>query len=205
VVAEAVQNYVTMMSGLSKMTRKRAVATARSLLSSAGLDEVAADAQERVSKLADEILQAGKANRELLEKLVTTEIEKAASRLGFVRAEEVDDLRDAVAGLRREIAELRLAVAYEGAGTPAQSASPSAAKAPRKAAPKRASARTTTAKTGPPKPDAPTTSPSAASSPAAKSAAKNTAAKRGAAQRTGSGTSAGGADSSGQQPGDGTS
>jgi membrane protein involved in colicin uptake len=113
VVVEAVQHYVTMVNGLSKMTRAKALSTARMLLVQAGLDEVAADAQERVSKLAEEILQASKANRELIEHVVGAEVDKAASRWGFVRAEELDQLR-------REITELRLAMAYEAANASTQ-------------------------------------------------------------------------------------
>jgi hypothetical protein len=113
VVVEAVQHYVTMVNGLSKMTRAKALSTARMLLVQAGLDEVAADAQERVTKLAEEILQASKANRELIEHVVTAEVDKAASRWGFVRAEELDQLR-------REITELRLAMAYEAANASTQ-------------------------------------------------------------------------------------
>lgn len=121
-VVEAVQNYVAMVNGLSKMTRARAMSTARSLLAHAGLDDVAADAQERVTKLADEILQASKANRDLVENMVRTEIDRAASRWGFPRAEDLEDLR-------REIAELRLTMAYDSAGPPA-----AATKAPAKKA-----------------------------------------------------------------------
>jgi hypothetical protein len=113
VVVEAVQHYVTMVNGLSKMTRAKAMSTARMLLVQAGLDDVAADAQERVSKLAEEILQASKANRQLIEHVVTAEVDKAASRWGFVRAEELDELR-------REITELRLAMAYEAANASTQ-------------------------------------------------------------------------------------
>ena len=41
-VVEAVQNYVTMVNGLSRVTRKTAMNTARLLLAQSGLDEVAA-------------------------------------------------------------------------------------------------------------------------------------------------------------------
>ena len=104
-VGETVQNYVAMVSGLTRTTREKAMKTARALLSQSGLDDVAADAQERVTKLADEIVHAGKANRELLEKLVSAEVDRAASRLGFARSEDVDELR-------RRVAELSLAVGH---------------------------------------------------------------------------------------------
>jgi polyhydroxyalkanoate synthesis regulator phasin len=103
-VVEAVQNYVNMVSGLSKMTREKASATAKSLLAQAGLEDVAADASGRVAKLAEEILAASRANRELLENLISAEIDKAAGRWGFVRKDDVE-------GLRGEVAELRAVLA----------------------------------------------------------------------------------------------
>jgi polyhydroxyalkanoate synthesis regulator phasin len=108
VVVEGVHNYVAMVNGLTKLTRDKAVSTAKTLLAQAGLQDVAADAQERVATLAEELLQASKANRKLLESMVASEIDKAVSRWGFARQEEVDDLR-------KQVAELRMAVAYEAA------------------------------------------------------------------------------------------
>lgn len=92
-VNEALHNYVNLVSGLTKTTRAKAAAGARSLLSQAGLDDVAQDASGRVSKLADEIVSASKANRELMRNLIAHEVEQVVSRLGFVRAEEVERLR----------------------------------------------------------------------------------------------------------------
>ena len=116
-MADALQNYVKLVSGLTRTSRERAVATARALLAQAGLTEVANDAGERVSKLAEEIIHAGRANRELMENLIAAEVDKAANRLGFARAEEVQALRD-------EIAELRIRL--DQAQTAAASAKPSA-------------------------------------------------------------------------------
>ena len=61
------------------------------------------DAAERVTKLAEEIWHASRANRELLEKLIVAEVDKAAARLGFVRSAEFEELRAEVAGLRESI------------------------------------------------------------------------------------------------------
>jgi hypothetical protein len=103
-VVEAVQNYVNLVNGLSKMTRDRALAVARALLAQAGLEDVANDAGERVSKLAEEILVASRANRELVENLVATEVDKAAGRWGFVRTDDVEALREEIAELREALA-----------------------------------------------------------------------------------------------------
>jgi hypothetical protein len=61
------------------------------------------DVAERFAKLAEEIWQASRANRELLEKLIVAEVDKAAGRLGFVRSEEFEELRAEVAELRDSI------------------------------------------------------------------------------------------------------
>ena len=53
-----------------------------------------------MAKLAEEIGNASRANRELLENLIVAEVDKAASRLGFVRAEDLQELRAEVAELR---------------------------------------------------------------------------------------------------------
>jgi polyhydroxyalkanoate synthesis regulator phasin len=106
---EAINNYLHMVSGLSKTTRARARAAAKAMLAQAGLDGVAADAGERVGKLAEEIMNAGRANRELLEKVVAGEVDKAAARLGFARASELESLRQEVAELRRAVADQQAA------------------------------------------------------------------------------------------------
>lgn len=113
-------NYVSMVSGLSKATRARAVAAARSVLAQAGLDDVAADAGERISKLAEEILAASRANRELLENLVTAEVDKAATRLGFVRADDLSEIRADLAALKAQLIVLRATAPAPAASTPAK-------------------------------------------------------------------------------------
>jgi len=106
---DAINNYLHMVSGLSKTTQARARAAAKTMLAQAGLDGVAADAGERVGKLAEEIMNAGRANRELLEKVVAGEVDKAAARLGFARASELESLRQEVAELRRAVADQQAA------------------------------------------------------------------------------------------------
>ena len=112
-VGDNVQSYVSMAAGLTKATREKARAAAKGLLAQAGLDDVATDAGDRVSKLADEIIQASRANRELLRKLVAAEIDKAAGRLGFARAEDLDGLRGQLDALRVELADIRLGLAHK--------------------------------------------------------------------------------------------
>ena len=99
-MADALQTYVNLVSGLTRTTRARASATAHALLAQAGLEEAANEASDRVTKLAEEILHASRANREMFEKLVTAEVDRAAARLGFARAEDVEALRAEVDALR---------------------------------------------------------------------------------------------------------
>jgi polyhydroxyalkanoate synthesis regulator phasin len=142
---EAINNYLHMVSGLSKTTRARARAAAKAMLAQAGLDGVAADAGERVGKLAEEIMNAGRANRELLEKVVAGEVDKAATRFGFVRASDLESLRLEVAELRRAVADQQAA----GSGSVARPA-PATAAAARKTSKaggvRKATTRTATAK-----------------------------------------------------------
>jgi cell division septum initiation protein DivIVA len=50
-------------------------------------------------------MNASRTNRELLQHFVTTEVDKAAARLGFARAEDIEALRDEIAELRRQVSE----------------------------------------------------------------------------------------------------
>jgi predicted metal-binding transcription factor (methanogenesis marker protein 9) len=110
-VTEAFQAYINMVTGVTKTTQAKAVATARAMLKQAGLDDMATEASERVTKLAEEIIDASRTNRELLQNFVTAEVDKAAARLGFARAEEVEALRDEIASLRTQLNEAILRAA----------------------------------------------------------------------------------------------
>lgn len=104
-MTDAFQAYINMVTGVTKTTQARAAATARAVLKQAGLEDAATEASERVTKLAEEIMNASRTNRELLQHFVTTEVDKAAARLGFARAEDLEALRDEIASLRRQVSE----------------------------------------------------------------------------------------------------
>jgi polyhydroxyalkanoate synthesis regulator phasin len=104
-VTDAFQAYINMVTGVTKTTQAKAAATARAMVKQAGLEDVATEASERVTKLAEEIMNASRTNRELLQHFVTTEVDKAAARLGFARAEEVEALREEIASLRTQLNE----------------------------------------------------------------------------------------------------
>lgn len=114
-VTEAFQAYINMVTGVTKTTQAKAAATARAMLKQAGLEDVAAEASERVTKLAEEIMNAGRTNRELLQHFVTTEVDKAAARLGFARAEDVEALREEIASLRTQLSEVKTRTARAAA------------------------------------------------------------------------------------------
>lgn len=122
-------------------------ARARAVLAAAGLEDVLTRAGERASRLAEELLQASRANRELVETLVGEEIARAADRWGFVRSDELEELRREVDELRVELVKTKLQAENSSsdtaAPTPAASA-PAAPKPARKRAP-----RGTTAKAKP--------------------------------------------------------
>jgi hypothetical protein len=102
-VAESWQSYATVVDGLARNVRDRAVTTSRALLSRVGLEDVVVETGERLAKLAEEIGNASRANRDLLDNLVVAEVDKAAYRLGFVRTEDLLELQAEVAELRAEI------------------------------------------------------------------------------------------------------
>lgn len=104
-MSEAFQTYINMVTGVTKSTQAKAAATARAMMKQAGLEDVATETSERVTKLAEEIMNASRANRELLQHFVNAEVDKAAARLGFARAEEVEALRDEIAQVRAQVDE----------------------------------------------------------------------------------------------------
>ncbi|MEV0291166.1 MULTISPECIES: phasin family protein [unclassified Kribbella] len=128
-VMDALRGYVQLASGLTEVTRQRAEAAAKALLQQTGADKLTSGLTTKVSDLADEIVATSKSNRQLLQAIVTNEVEGAVARLGFVRAEEVDALTRRVKTLETE-----LAAARAGAAAPAGDALAEAAPAPVQAA-----------------------------------------------------------------------
>jgi len=92
-----------MVGGLTRNVGERAASTTWALLGRVGLEDVVVDTGEWIAKLAEEIGNASRANRELLENLIVAEVDRAATRLGFVRAEDLQELRAEIADLRAEV------------------------------------------------------------------------------------------------------
>lgn len=163
------------IDGASRMTRTRAKQLAERLLNQAGfenvdLEEAASEASARINQLAEEIIAARKANQALLQRTVTTELEKSLGRLGLARADEVAALRAEVVELRRDLAGLT-------ATPPSAAASSAVAPAKKTAAKKSATKKSAATKSAAVKTPAKKT-------PAKKAPAKKTAAKKVAAKKT---------------------
>ncbi|GAB3925035.1 hypothetical protein GCM10011575_04760 [Microlunatus endophyticus] len=185
------------IDGASQLTRTRAKQLAERLLTQAGLDnvdlgEAASEAGTRINQLAEEIIAARKANRALLQRTISTELERSLGRLGLARADEIAALRAEVAELRRDLDVLTV----PGAAGPAKKAP--AKKAPAKKAPakkstakhaaakhaaaKKAAAKKSVAAEAPARMTPATTTP--ATTTPAKKTAKKTPAKKAAAGGT---------------------
>jgi len=106
-VLDALRGYVQLASGMTEVSRKKAEKAAKALLKQTGADTLTT----KVSDLADEIVATSKSNRQLLQAIVTNEVEGAVARLGFVRSEEVAALTRRVKVLEGELAEARDAAA----------------------------------------------------------------------------------------------
>ena len=89
-MTESWQSYANVVDGLTRNVRARAATTTRVLLAQVGLENVVVETGEWVAKLAEEVGNASRANRELLENLVVAEVDRAAARLGFVRTEDLE-------------------------------------------------------------------------------------------------------------------
>ena len=180
---EAVRGYVQLASGLGEMTKAKALETAQGLLALPGADEIGKRAMQ-ASVLADQILEAAKANRSNLIALVRTEIENALGRAEFARHSDVENARAAVASLSREVEELRASVLAGVAHSPLGRMIPGRASSAVTTAPRRGWLREVPPAAEPVRPRAAGTRTSAGSASATKTAAKKAAAKKTAAKKT---------------------
>ncbi|ASU84603.1 hypothetical protein CDO52_18945 [Nocardiopsis gilva YIM 90087] len=142
-VVEAVRTYLDAASGLTELTRKRAVAAAKTLLkanddratSSADTGSAAAGPArvgQNIQTLATELMETNDANREALGALVQAEVERALERLDLVPRSDYERLTRRVAELERRLAAQRLPAQPAQAPIPAsvQPAAPTVVPAP---------------------------------------------------------------------------
>ncbi len=186
-VIDALRGYLQLANGLTEVTRQRATAAARALVSQTGasVEQAVPDQlQKQVHGLAEDLVATSRANRDLLVSVVFGEIEKAVARLGLVTTEELALQTAAVQRLTKRVAELeareegRAAAPAKEAPIPAAPAAPAAdtTPPPRTAPAKKAAPAKTTKKTTPKKaPAAKVAAPEKAAAPenaATKAAAK---------------------------------
>ena len=107
---ESVRPYVQLASGLSDLTRARAMEAAQGLrtLPAAGIATGTKMASQAVD-LADEVLAVAMVNRLSLTALVRREVEVAISALGLVPVQKLEEVQAEAARLRAENAQLRSA------------------------------------------------------------------------------------------------
>jgi polyhydroxyalkanoate synthesis regulator phasin len=97
---EGMQRYLDLASDLTRTTLGT---TERVLAGFVRQGEVAAEHAER---LLDEIVARSVEGSGALARLVRSEVEQAVDRAGYVRAEEVEELRREIDGLRARLATL---------------------------------------------------------------------------------------------------
>ncbi len=186
-VMDALRGYVQLASGLTEVTKQRAEAAAKALLQQTGAEKLTSGLTTKASDLADEIVATSKSNRQLLQAIVTNEVEGAVARLGFARSEEVAALTRRVQTLESELAEARAATLVPAApaspvgpaGDVLAEAMPGPANttAAKKVAAKKSAAQKAAEK-------APAQQAAAKKAPAKQAAAKKTAAQKSAAKKT---------------------
>jgi polyhydroxyalkanoate synthesis regulator phasin len=97
---EALRGYVALASGLTEVSRRRALETARALLSQAPV-QAGGPVPRQVQQLTDDLLATARSNRELLEQLVRGEVLRATDALGLVREADLTALSERVDRLER--------------------------------------------------------------------------------------------------------
>src|SRR5882757_2519188 len=169
---DALRTCLQIAGGLTEATRRRTTEAARELLDQAGIDvgglqqRIGSAIPAEVQTLADELMAAGRANRDLLVGLIREEVDKTVGRVSRV-ADEVTKVGVVLETLERRIRNL------EGHGS-------APAKAPAESAPPVEHVRVEPE----PAPAKPSAAPAAApTAKPASPAAKKTAAKKTAARK----------------------
>jgi polyhydroxyalkanoate synthesis regulator phasin len=83
---DAWRTYLEMALGLTETSRKRATKAVQRALGKGGATA------EQLQEMAEELLQAGAANREAIARLVHNEMDRALNRVGLATADEVSAL-----------------------------------------------------------------------------------------------------------------
>ena len=139
---DAWRAYLEVAMGLTQASRRRAEQIARDLIGKGGATA------SQLQNMAEELLAAGRANREALAKLVRYELERALGAVGLASADEVRALEERVRRLEREVRAAGPSAAAPAAPQAPGTQAPQAAEAAaRKAAARKAPAKTAAKKT----------------------------------------------------------
>ncbi len=180
---DALKSYLALAGGVTELTRQRAVAAAKALVSQG---EATA---EQVGGLAEDLLAQSRQNREAVVALVSFEVDRTLARVGLATADEVEQLTGRIRELEQQIRTLTSPGADAGARVGAAAAQATASKAPAKKAPaSKAPAKRVAAKKAPAQ--APATKAPAKKAPAKKAPATKAPAKKSPANKS-PGTTAG--------------
>jgi polyhydroxyalkanoate synthesis regulator phasin len=145
-VVDGLKAYVQLASGLTEVTRERALAAARTLVAQgeAGVDAVVPDTMRvQVSSVTDDLIATGKANRDLLVGLVRAEVERTVSRMGLVSAAELNAATRRAESLDDRVHELERALR---SARSAPTTKKTAKKSTKKSTAKKSTAKKSTAK-----------------------------------------------------------
>lgn len=145
-VIDGLKAYVQLASGLTDVTRERALAAARTLVAQgeAGVGAVLPDAiRVQVATVTEDLIATSKANRDLMVGLVRAEVERTVSRMGLVSAAELNAATRRAEALDDRVHELERALRSARSAAPAKK---SAAK--KSAARKSAAKKSTTGTSG---------------------------------------------------------
>jgi len=159
---DAWRAYLELALGLTEASRKKAERTAKSLVGKGGATAA------QLQTVAEDLLSAGTANRELLTRLVRVEVDRALGAVGLAKADEVAALHERVRRLEDDLEQARTqAAAASAAAVVAESAIPAPAEEPSSVMPQAVA----------------TSSTAVADSPAEKAVAKKAVAKKAVAKK----------------------
>lgn len=97
---DALKSYLALASGLTELTRLRALAAAKALVTQG---EATA---EQVSALAEDLLAQTRQNREAVVALVSYEVDRTLGRVGLATADEVGQLTERIRELEIQVRQL---------------------------------------------------------------------------------------------------
>lgn len=103
-VMDAVRGYLQLAGGVTEMSRQRATAMAKAMLTSPETT------REQVSALAADLLELSRTNRDAVGMMVRNEVDRGLARMGLATSEEVAELTGRVRSLESAVSELRAAL-----------------------------------------------------------------------------------------------